>query len=68
MAQNKRDQMILGLLEAMNDVYSLAVKAGGLKLVQEHRRTVQLMCQQTTECAWFISDYSSRNFSTSTSS
>jgi hypothetical protein len=66
-AQNERDKMILGLLEAMNDVYSLAVKAEKLKIVKEHRETVRLMCRQTAECAWFISDYCSRNFGASLS-
>jgi hypothetical protein len=46
----------------MNDIYSYVVEAGPLRLVKSHQRTIQLMCQQTAECAFFISDYASRNF------
>jgi hypothetical protein len=41
----------------MDDVYSFVKEAEPIKKIDSHRRIIELMAQQTTECAYFIRDY-----------
>jgi hypothetical protein len=63
-AQINRDQAIRGLLDMMKAIFDVMSAEDKLKnMTDSRRRTVELIFQQTTECAWFIRDYVSRNYS-----
>jgi hypothetical protein len=66
-SQTRRDKQIQGLLKSINEIYSIVLMAEPLERIDAHRKTLQLICQQTAECAFFISDYASRGFGEMTS-
>jgi len=57
LAQVDRDNRIAGLVEAMDDVFSFLEEAEPIKKIESHGRVIELMVQQTTECAYFIREY-----------
>jgi hypothetical protein len=61
-AQQVRDQQILCLLTAMEDTYSLVVSADELKNHPALQDIVNQILMQTTECGYFIQEYTRRNF------
>ena len=68
MAQVDRDSCIVRLVEIMDDVFSFVKEAEPIKKIESHGRIIELMAQQTTECAYFIRDYATNeSFCRSTS-
>jgi hypothetical protein len=57
--QVKLDQDVQALLETMIDIYDLILREEQLKKIEAHRNTIKKICQQTTECALFVSEYAS---------
>jgi hypothetical protein len=57
LAQVDRDSCIVRLVEIMDDVFSFVKEAEPIKKIESHGRIIELMAQQTTECAYFIRDY-----------
>ena len=57
LAQVDRDEGIVHLAEVMDDAYSFVKEAEPIKKIESHGRIILLMAQQTTECAYFIRDY-----------
>jgi len=57
LAQVDRDSRIVGLVEIMDDVFSFVKEAEPIKKIESHGRVIELMVQQTTECAYFIREY-----------
>jgi len=57
LAQVDRDSCIVDLVEIMDDVFSFVKEAEPMKKIESHGRIIELMVQQTTECAYFIRDY-----------
>jgi hypothetical protein len=51
-----RDDSILRLVESMDDVYSFVKEAEPMKKIELLDRIIELIAQQTTECAYFIRD------------
>jgi len=51
------DSRIVGLVETMDDVFSFVKEAEPIKKIESHGRVIELMVQQTTECAYFIREY-----------
>ena len=49
------DKNVMSLVETMNDTFALVQKHNNL--YQSKSQIVLRMVQQTTECGWFISDY-----------
>jgi hypothetical protein len=63
LAQKERDAAIDHLVEVMNDVYDFVHEAEPLKKIESQKQIVALITQQTTQCAYFIRDYSTnKNF------
>jgi hypothetical protein len=63
--QNKRDEMIFELLDAMNEAYDFVDHSKPLRiddLGDTRKEIVKKLLQQTYDCAWFIRDYTSRGF------
>jgi hypothetical protein len=58
LAQTERDDRIEHLLEVMTDVYAFILEAKDIKKMELHEKTLAIMAQQTTECAYFIRTYS----------
>ncbi|KIM89362.1 hypothetical protein PILCRDRAFT_2588 [Piloderma croceum F 1598] len=56
-AQKKLDEVIDHLVEVMNDIYSFVQEAHALRDIESHKWIVALITQQTTDCAYFIRDY-----------
>ena len=55
--QNKHDKAMDHLLEAMDELYSYATRAGTLDGIDEGRKKLlKDMLLQTTECTYFIRD------------
>ena len=55
--QNKHDKAMDHLLEAMDELYSYATRAGTLEGIDEGRKKLlKDMSVQTTQCAYFIRD------------
>jgi hypothetical protein len=52
-----RDDAIVRLVETMDDVYSFVEEAEPMKKIESLGRIIELIAQQTTECAYFIRDY-----------
>jgi hypothetical protein len=48
----------------MIDIYDLILREEQLKKIEAHRNTIKKICQQTTECALFVSEYASHMFGT----
>ncbi len=57
MAQVDRDRYIVRLVEVMDDVFSFVKEAEPIKKIESHGQIIELVSQQTTECAYFIRDY-----------
>jgi len=65
LAQKERDEAINHLVEVMNSVYSFIQEAETLSYIESHRQIVAVIAQQTTDCAYFIRDYTiNKNFCT----
>ena len=63
--QYDRDNYVGRLVEVMNDVYSFVQEAEPIKKVESNLKIIELIEQQTTECAYFIRDYAmNKNFCT----
>ncbi|KIM87374.1 hypothetical protein PILCRDRAFT_814882 [Piloderma croceum F 1598] len=63
LAQVDRDNFLIRLVEIMDDAYSFVKEAEPTKTIESHRAIIELMAQQTTECAYFIRDYATnKNF------
>ena len=63
--QSDRDNYVGRLVEVMDDVYSFVEEAEPIKKVESNLRIIELIEQQTTECAYFIRDYAmNRSFCT----
>jgi hypothetical protein len=54
-AQEQRDIRVLNLLLVIHDVYELVLDAEPLKKNRTHKRAVEMLAKQTTECAYFVS-------------
>ena len=68
LAQMDRDDSIVRLVETMDNIYSFVEEAEPMKKIESFCRVVELIAQQTTECAYFIRDYAmGKDFCTSTS-
>jgi uncharacterized protein Yka (UPF0111/DUF47 family) len=52
-----RDDSIVRLVETMDDVYSFVKETEPMKKIKSFGRIIELIAQQTTECAYFIRDY-----------
>jgi hypothetical protein len=64
-AQTTRDANIGRLVDAMNDIYGFLQEAEPLRKIESHKRIITHIMQQTTECGYFIRDYSkNKNFCT----
>ena len=61
LVQIDRDDSIVRLVETMDDVYSFVEEADPLKKIESLTRIIELIAQQTTECAYFIRDYAMCN-------
>jgi hypothetical protein len=55
--QKNRDKRIIQLAATMKDVFSFLDDAEPLKAINTHIRTMTLLLQQVTECAFFITGY-----------
>jgi hypothetical protein len=58
LAQKSRDESIGRLVDAMNDTYGFVYEVEPLKTVESHKKIIVRIIQQTTECGYFICDYS----------
>jgi hypothetical protein len=58
LAQNSRDESIGRLVDIINDTYEFVHEAEPLKKVKSHKQIIVHIIQQTTECGYFIRDYS----------
>jgi hypothetical protein len=57
LAQVDRDDSVIRLVKTMDDVYSFVEEADPMKKIDSLGQILELMAQQTTECAYFIRDY-----------
>ncbi|KAJ7310918.1 hypothetical protein DFH08DRAFT_1045815, partial [Mycena albidolilacea] len=55
-AQRERDDRFRQLIKVTSDVFVFATKLE-MSVLEGHRRTIKLLVLQTTECAYFIRDY-----------
>jgi hypothetical protein len=61
--QKNRDKHIIHLAITMTDVFSFVNDAEPLKAIKAHIKTITLLLQQVTECAFFITAYAKqKNF------
>ena len=61
--QKNRDDAINRLARTMSDVFAFVEDAETLKRVEANVKTITLLTQQVTECAYFITEYTKqRNF------
>jgi hypothetical protein len=58
LAQKFRDESIGRLVETMNDTYEFVHEVEPLKKVESHKEIIVHIMQQTTECGYFVRDYS----------
>ena len=61
-AQQARNEKILGLVKAMEDVYSFVVSADELKSYPVLQDIMEEILKQTIECGYFIQVYTRSNF------
>ncbi|KAJ7790422.1 hypothetical protein B0H14DRAFT_2626019 [Mycena olivaceomarginata] len=55
-AQRERDDRFRQLIKVTSDVFVFATKLE-MSVLEGHRRTIKLLVLQTTECAYFVRDY-----------
>ena len=61
--QKNRDDAINRLARTMSDVFAFVEDAEQLKRVNTNVKTITLLIQQVTECAYFITEYAKqKNF------
>ena len=60
LAQVERDEHMRDLLEAMNNAYAFVTAAESLETLSSRPAVIESLAQQTTECAYFISDYAAQ--------
>jgi hypothetical protein len=58
LVQKSRDESIGRLVDTINDIYEFVHEAEPLKKVESHKQIIVHIIQQTTECGYFIRDYS----------
>jgi hypothetical protein len=58
LAQKSRDESIGRLVDTINDIYKFVHEVEPLKKVESHKKIIVQIMQQTTECGYFIRDYS----------
>jgi hypothetical protein len=56
-----RDNSIVRLVKTMDDIYSFVEEAEPMKKIESLGRIIELIAQQTTQCAYFIRDYATDN-------
>ena len=56
--QVERDRKIIGLVGTMANLYSFLQDAHPMEKINSHKATVERLVRQTTECAYFIAEYS----------
>jgi hypothetical protein len=63
LAQKSRDAHVDCLVDIMNDTLGFVHETESLKKIESHKRIILNIIQQTTECGYFIRDYSkTKNF------
>jgi hypothetical protein len=58
--QKNRDEQIIHLAATMRDVFSFVHDTEPLKAIKAHIKTMTLLIQQVTECAFFITEYATQ--------
>jgi hypothetical protein len=56
--QVDRDNKVIGLVGMMAHLYDFLQDAHPLEKIRSYRKTVERLVRQTTECAYFIAEYS----------
>jgi hypothetical protein len=58
LAQKTRDESVGRLVDTINDTYEFVHEVELLNKVKSHKQIIMRIMQQTTECGYFIRDYS----------
>lgn len=60
--QKERDNRFRQLIKVISEVFSFLNELQ-VAALEGHRQTIKLLTLQTTECAYFIRDYTKKSFS-----
>jgi hypothetical protein len=60
--QIERDNKVNSLVETMASLYGFLQDANPLEKIMSFEKTVERLVSQTTECAYFIAEYSMDSF------